>query len=239
MARTVTVLTLCAMLANGAGASAQVVGARANRSPFSRESIRRAIDAPIAVARPGQVADTLSEWQRVRNIKPKSEIFVAVGSWSAKCTVLASDDQSLTVMRLNDTLPFVVTDLLRELVSSDPQLLVTLTTTGSKLDAARKVKIAPEGIFVGDKKIAAMSDVIVRIDRAGVQEVRKRPPGRSVGRTIGGAFIGLAVGSVVGSVIDYAAETSAVCAGACWGSLAGAVGFAILIGRDQGPIYVR
>jgi hypothetical protein len=212
---------ICAVLANGAGASAQVAGATANPSPFSRESIRRAIDASIEVAPPDQLADSRADWQRVRNIRPKSEIFLAVGSWSAKCTVLASDDKSLTVMKLNDKLPFVVTELLRELVSSDPQLLITLTTTGSRSDGSRKVKIGPEGIFIGDKKIAAMSDVIVRIDRADVREVRKRPQGRSVGRTIGGAFLGLALGSAVGSLIDQAAKNGPTCGGACWGSAEG------------------
>jgi hypothetical protein len=219
------------MLANGVGVSAQ--------SPFSRESIRRAIGASSAVARPDQVADSRRDWQRVRDIKPKSEMFLTTESWSAKCTVLVSDDKGLTVMKLNEKLPFVVTETLREIVSRDPQLLVTLTTTGSRSDAARKVKIGPEGIFVGDKKIAAMSDVVVRVDRADVREVRKRPEGRSVGRTVGGAFLGLLVGTVVGSVIDYAAESGPVCAGACWGAVAGGVGFAFLLGRDRGPIYVR
>lgn len=227
------------MFANGAGVSAQVAGATANPSPFSRQSIRGAIVASIAVAQPNQVADATSDWQRVRSIRPKSEIYLAAGSWSAKCTVLATDDNGLTIMRLNNTLPFAVTEVLREMVSRDPQLLVTLTTAGSRSDVPRNVKIAPEGIFVKDKKIAATSDVIVRVDRADVREVRKRPKGRSVGRTIGGAFLGLALGSAIGSLIDQAAKAGPTCGGACWGALAGGTGFAILIGRDQGPIYSR
>jgi hypothetical protein len=226
------------MLANGAGASAQISGETASRSPFSRESIRRAVDTASAIAQAEQADERKRDWQRVRDLRPGSEVYLTVESGSSKCTVLASDDKSLTIVKLNGTLPFAVTEVLRELMSRDPQLVVTAATSG-RTDTSRKVKIGPDGIFLADKKIAATSDVIVRVDRADVREVRKRPKGRSVGRTIGGAFLGAGIGAALGSVIDSGANISSVCGGACWGAVAAGTGFAILLGRDTGPIYTR
>jgi hypothetical protein len=105
------------------------------------------------------------------------------------------------------------------------------------LVAARNLRLTPEGVFEGDRRLAALEDFVEMVPRAEVREVSAlvKHVGRHVKR---GAIIGAIAGGGVAGI------GMANCSGECGGALvvAGLVvgtGYGVLIGAIAGAIAPR
>lgn len=109
------------------------------------------------------------------------------------------------------------------------------------------VRIRPDGVFVGDRKVADLGQVIERIGRHDVAEINTRRKGRGVWGhlgPLGGYFVGaLAGGVVAGGACQAAAgrdrcDSGAFLAGMLGGGIAGGVyGFRAANRETEETIY--
>ena len=136
----------------------------------ARESARIAQSAAGDAARQaGTLKD--SDWSRVRRIAPGTEVTVTVrGSQAAKRYFVAANQSELTVLSLShDQLPRAGADALRRTVVSHPEIFTGAGTRGTFVDGA--VRLTPDGVFVGNQKVADLIEIVVRLARADVIDV--------------------------------------------------------------------
>ena len=138
-----------------------------------------------------------SNWSRVRKLSPGAEVIVtAAGFQPGKRIVVAADDSNLTVLNVTDpALPRAARSVLLDTASNRPEHFGEAQHGGTFL-LDKNVRLESGGVFIGDQKVADLGQVVERIARTDVVEVRRESaPGHPV-RT--GALIGLGVGAFVG-----------------------------------------
>jgi hypothetical protein len=147
-----------------------------------------------------------SHWSRVRKLAPGTEITVTVkGSPPGQRHFVAADESDLTV--LNVTHPMLsadARDVLRGLTSSHPEYFPA-AEKGGQFVLEKNVRLGPDGMFIADRKVTDLTQVIEHIARTDVAQITD--PGRTrAGKAdlallpliftlggIAGAFIGAAV----------------------------------------------
>jgi hypothetical protein len=111
-----------------------------------------------------------SDWTRVRAIAPRSPIrvtAVGLGDQDHQYFVSASD-RTLTLLVLGD-LPRSARRLVVGLAGSHPEIFMGPGKWMEFVDG--KVRVNPDGVFMGKRKVADLSDIAKTIDAGEVAEV--------------------------------------------------------------------
>jgi len=119
---------------------------------------------------PPQPSPVSSDWTRVRAIAPRSPIrvtAVGLGDQDHQYFVRA-DDHTLTLLTLGDV-PRAVKQLVLKLAGSHPELFMGPHEWMEFTDG--KVRANPDGLFVGKRKVADLTDVAKTVDAGDVAEV--------------------------------------------------------------------
>jgi hypothetical protein len=241
MTRVVALATALTVSLNGVGLSAQSAPRPAAApSPFSRGAIARAVanatDAPETIARQGK-----NDWARLAGLTPGSDITLTVtGAEPVARIFVHADEMALTVLRVNDSVPPAVLSVLRDMATLNPAQLMSLTKTGSWTDTRNNLRIGPEGVTVSGKRIAALTEFVLRIEKPDVDEVAKGlPKRRSVARNIGGFFLGyFGGGLLIGGVANAAGADPSNIGWPILGGLACGIITPILLSRWAAPKLV-
>lgn len=169
----------------------------------TREAIRLADAGELtsssgeAVQQSGKPAE--SNWSRARELEPGTEIAVTVkGSLPGPRYFVALDESYLTVLNLADpAMPAAATRVLVDAASEHPLHFVVAQQGGTFL-LDENVRLTPDGIFLGDRKVAELEQIVVQIVRDSVAEIsvlERRLGKRATGW---GAVIGAGAGFVTG-----------------------------------------
>jgi hypothetical protein len=166
------------------------------RGPISRAITPEALRIAIrAVPEPRKIREQASPgWSKVRRLKPGTEIIVTVAGEAPPLTghAVRIDDTGLTVLYLRH--PGLTLDARRELlaVASDhPERL----SHDRPHVVGTHVRVAPDGVFLADQRIADPGQIVRRIARDDVRTI-VRPVRRRGSKW--GAVAGAAVGGFLG-----------------------------------------
>ena len=130
---------------------------------------------------------------------PAAEVVVTVrGSQPGSRYFVVTDEFTLTVLNLTDpTLPAVSTRVLRDMASHHSESFAAIQASGSLVEG--NVRVGRDGLFVADRKVAALGQVVETIARNDVTEIRGPVVARGsvLGAVLGG-WLGFGVGVVPG-----------------------------------------
>jgi len=155
-------------------------------SAVTRAAIRLAGDPQAEIADPN--------WSRVRKIAPGTELIVtARGTPPATRYFVAADGVGLWVLNLSDSaLPGNAMRRLRDIASTHPEYF--MAQTGGFVDADMRA-VPDGGVFMANRKVADLGQIVGRIARADVTEVATPVRMRgSTGVTVAGMAAGFAFG---------------------------------------------
>jgi hypothetical protein len=170
--------------------------------PIARAAMREAARLGTAEqVTPSAAAD----WARVRNLAPGTEIVVAVtGSPAGVRYVIVATDSDLTVLNATEqAVPPAARSVLRDVASEHPEYFAA-AQQGSSFMLDNNVRLGPDGVFVANRKVADLGQVVERIVRSEVREIRSsmRPRGSVIG-AVGGAAGGLLLGYLAAVNLAY------------------------------------
>jgi hypothetical protein len=141
----------------------------------------------------------LSDWIRVRELEPSAEITVSTTRSRASTRLfVAADDTRLIALNLSSpALTPSSIRALRALAAQYPSALATLQATGALVQDG--VRVGREGVFVADRRVAGLDEIVETIARDDVIEIDGPvvERGSIAGATLGG-WLGFAVGVVPG-----------------------------------------
>jgi hypothetical protein len=148
----------------------------------------------------------LSDWSRVRAVKPGAQVFVIVGeSKGGTRYLISASDTNVLVLNLTDRrLPPVVTRALRKLVAAHPEYLED-GRAGTVWALDSDVFLRHDGVFVGAQKIVDRDVVIERLARLQITEMRWPTP-RSAHPIKNRVLIGTGIGLLAGMICGRAAD---------------------------------
>jgi len=135
-------------------------------------------------------------WRRVSGLAPGREIlFEGRGGPAALRVFVKADESELIVLDLaGPPLDPKVRRVLREIASTHPEYFLRVFA-GLRF-VQDNVRLAPDGLFLADRKVAEISDVVKRIPRPEIV-VSTTPPQRR------GSLIGTAIGAGGGFVLGF------------------------------------
>jgi hypothetical protein len=208
---------------------------------IAREAVRLTVDP-----RAGS-ADV--EWSRVRKLAPGTEIIVTVeGSQPGGRYVVRADESDLTVLNVADPpLPAPAKDVLRGVASNHPEYF-SAAQQGETFVLEKSVHLRLDGVFVGDRKVADLGQVVENVARNDVAEIKTRQKGRGVWGhlgLLGGYFVGAMSGGVVAGFACQAAvgrdrcDTGAFLTGMLVGGIAGGVYGSRAANRETEDVIYR
>jgi hypothetical protein len=206
---------------------------------MAREAVRLSADP--------QAAYGDREWSRVRRLSTGTEIVVMVdGSQPGGRYVVRADGSELTVLNVADTLPAAAKEVLRRVASSHPEYF-SAAQRGGTFVFEKGVRLGLNGLFVSDRKVADLGQIVETIARDDVTEIRIRQKGRGLWGhlgPLGGYFVGgMSGGLAVGLACQAAAgrdrcDSGAFGVGALLGGIAGGVhGFRAARRETEDVIY--
>jgi hypothetical protein len=186
---------------------------RTAASPFSQAALRRAVTAPAAreVVPPApESGQEPGDWSRVRRLSAGTNIVVtAVNLVAGPLEVLDADDASLTVLSTDGVTSSGRGSTIRGMATGDPRGLAAVARGRTLIQG--DLRIAPEGVSIAGRKIMELRQLLVRIPRADVTEIRRMTGGRTGKRVAGGVvagyfgcFGGALAGGLVGLMIGKA-----------------------------------
>src|SRR5688500_8675189 len=122
-------------------------------------------EARQLVAARRDVGPAVQDWPRVTGLAPGSEIFVeALGGRAASRIFVTADESKLIVLdHAGPPLNSTVRSVMQEIASTHPQYLLQLSA-GSQF-VQDNVRLAPDGVFLEDRKVTEISDVVKQIPR--------------------------------------------------------------------------
>jgi hypothetical protein len=171
-----------------------------------RQAVSLILIVAILVAVPlhaqSEQAGSFNKWENVERLKAGTELGVATAtSVYGRRMFVAADQSSLVVMNLANLSQSNTRIIRRLVIKYSPQLLVA----GHGEFVSGDVRISGDDIFVNGRSLARVPNVIERLQRSDVREVRLAMPhhARLVGRdaiisAAVGAGIGLLFGAMVG-----------------------------------------
>ncbi|HEV3062979.1 MAG TPA: hypothetical protein VGY48_32340 [Vicinamibacterales bacterium] len=215
---------------------------------IAREAVRPpAAEEPTAGEVVRQTGNPVeSNWSRVRKLASGRGIVVTVkGSPPARRHFVAGDKADLTVVNLTDpTLPAAARDVLRDMATTHPDYFAV---ANKQSFVNGTVRVAPDGVFVTDRKVADLGQVVETIARNDIAEIKTRQKGRGVWGhlgSLGGYFVGAMSGGFVAGFACQAAvgrdrcDTGAFLTGALAGGIAGGIyGFRAANRETEDVIY--
>jgi hypothetical protein len=207
---------------------------------ITRESVR------LGLAPEGGSVDV--EWSRVRRLEPVREITVTLRSSQAvERYFVSADDSGLTVLNLTDpALPAEAGRALREMASQHREYLEGAAKGGTFL--LDNLRLASDGVFVADRKVADLQHVVETNARKEVAEIRIRQKGRGVWGhlgPLGGYFVGAMSGGAVAGFTCQATlgrdrcDSGAFLIGALMGGIAGGVYGFLAANRETEDVIYR
>jgi hypothetical protein len=109
------------------------------------------------------------------------------------------------VLNVDDpALPAAARDVLRDIASTHPEYFPA-AEKGGRFVLARNVRVGPDGVFVADRKVADLVQVVERYGRADITEIlTARIESNPVGCAFAGYFLGGIVGGLPGGLIGGA-----------------------------------
>jgi hypothetical protein len=152
----------------------------------------RQIDAVEANGTP-----TIWAWSRVGELAPGTEVMVtARGVPPRDRYFVLADEFAVTVLNLADaTLAGASTRTLRDMASHHPEYFAAMQTGGTF--GQDNVRLGRDGVFVANRKVAELGQVVETIARNEISEIRGPVIARgSVPGAILGGWLGFAVGVV-------------------------------------------
>lgn len=228
MTSTLSLALIICLVASALPVAAQQRAATAD--PLARAVTREA--ARLAAVQSGGTPAE-SNWSRVRKLAPGTEITVTLkGSPPVQRAFLTGDDSDLTVLNVTDPeLPAAACEVLRGVASSHPEYFPS-AQQGGRFVLERSVRMGPEGVFAADRKVADLEQVVEKIARNDVAEIKTRQKGRGVWGhlgPLGGYFVGAMSGGYVAGFACQAAggrdrcDNGAFLMGGLVGGIAGGV----------------
>ena len=177
---------------------------------ITREAVRLATESTSSSVL--QIAEPNSNWSRASKLAPGTEIVVTVRtSQPGKRYFVQADESELTVLNLsNPTLPAAATRVLRDIASNHREYFERAEKGGTFL--LDNVRLVPDGVFVADRKVADLGQIIEAIARNDVVEIRGA--GTTRGGSVAGAVIGAGGGFLLGAVLAVNLEFKQ-CGGSC------------------------
>jgi hypothetical protein len=139
----------------------------------------------------------LENWSRVSELAPATEVVVTVrGSRPGVRYFVLADEFSLTVLNLTDsTLPAASAHVLRDMASHHPERFAEVRASGAFVEG--NVRVGRDGVFVADRKVADLGQVVETTARNDVAEIQGPVVARgSVPGAVLGGWLGFAVGVV-------------------------------------------
>lgn len=125
---------------------------------------------PVASSRSDQ--RQIGSWSKVLELDAGSGVRVTVaGDLSIQGKLLAVDDVSITIAAF-DGQAKTLESACAELISSKPSQLAAASR--GEISCGANVRIGPGGAFVGSRRVGSAVDVVRRIERPNVIEVRAR-----------------------------------------------------------------
>ena len=138
-----------------------------------------------------------SNWSRVGQLAPAAELVVTTrGSQPRSRHFVMADEFALLVLNLaQPALPPGSRNVLRDMASQHPEYFAAVQKSGTF--AQDDVRISRDGLFVADRRVADLGEVVERIVRNDVTEIRGPVIARGsvIGAVLGG-WLGFAVGAV-------------------------------------------
>jgi hypothetical protein len=218
----------------------------------TREAVRLAAttDEPTSAAedarqtgKPGR-----SEWSRLRKLAPGTRVIVTIDGAAAGSIryFVSADDTGLAVLNLTDqTLPVAATRALREIATKHPEYIDSAAKGGTFL--VDNLRLASGGVFLADRKIADLQQVVEISERTKVAEVTTLRKGRGVWGhlgPLGGYFVGAVSGGFIAGYACQAVagrdrcDTGAFLTGGVMGGIAGlGYGFQAVRRETEDVIY--
>ena len=236
---------------------------QATPGPLTRavthEAVRLAAAGEPAGGEAGQQSGkpAQSNWSRVQALAPGTEIIVTVtgtprgrryfAAAATKSSMLPtfrlarpsaltdapSDEPDLIVLNVADLkLPPAVRDVLRTVASRHADYVLA-AQNGGEFVLGKTVRMGPDGVFVADRKVADLGQIVENIERTDVLEIstRARHIGRSAKR---GAGIGALAGAVTAGPFGIALTVASGVTGAGYGAIIGAL---VGTAKKQDVIY--
>jgi hypothetical protein len=181
--------------------------------------------SPFATAQQDEPVD--SEWSRVRKLAPGTELIVIVkGAQLANRYFVAGDESDLTVLNVDDpALTSAARDVLRDLASTHPEYFLA-AQKGGRFEFEKNVRMGPDGVFVADRRVADLAQVVERYGRSDITEIRtakveSNPVGCAFAGFYGGGLVGGLPGAVIGGAVGR--DTGPALVGMMVGWFVGAV----------------
>lgn len=120
----------------------------------------------------GDKGTAKSDWPRAFNVAPGTEVIVTVrGSQPGTRYVVRADESDLTVLNLSNLpLQFDARRVLVNMASRQPEYLTDPDQAGVVVQ--KDVRVGPDGVFMADRKVADLGQIVERITRNDVAEIR-------------------------------------------------------------------
>lgn len=159
----------------------------------------------------------LSNWSRVSQLVPGSEIAVtSTALRAAPRYFVSADELALTMLDLTDpALPAAAARVLRDMALRHPEYFAAMQRNDTF--GERSVRVGRAGVFVADRKVAELENVVETIARRDVVEIW----GPVVAR---GSVLGPMVGGWLGFAVGVVPLLGGASSGVGWPLLAGSVG---------------
>ena len=165
------------------------------------------ITSLIASAVPVAAQPVDSQWSRVRKLAPGTELVVnAKGAQRPSRYFVAGDESDLTVLNVDaPALPGAARDVLRNLASTHPEYFLA-ARKGGRFEFEKNVRMGPDGVFVADRKVADLAQVVEQYGRLDITEIKtaaieSNPVGCGFAGFYGGGLVGGLPGAVIGGAV--------------------------------------
>jgi hypothetical protein len=178
--------------------------------PLARAMTREAVRLAATAREPTSVAEDVqqggksgrSDWSRVRALEPGIGIVLTVcGFPPGKRHVVNADESRLTVLNVTDpAIPPAVASVLIDTTWNHPDYFGK-AQQGGTFRLNRHVRLAPDGVFMDDRRVVELGQVVEQVERDGVAEVSEL--GRATRRGLKwGSLIGTGAGLTIGLLIQ-------------------------------------
>jgi hypothetical protein len=199
------------------------------QEPVAAGPVARSITREAArfAAQPNQSAE--SNWSRVRKLASGTEIIMTVkGSPSVRRSLVAADDSDLSVLNVGDpALPAAARDVLRDVATTHPESFQAAKKGGTFV-LEKNVRVEPDGVFVADRKVTDLAQVVEQYGRPDITEIKAA---KTESNPVGCAFAGYYGGAVVGGL-------PGVLIGSAVGRDTGPALLGMMVGWSMGAVYL-
>lgn len=147
----------------------------------------------------GKAVSPESDWSRVSQIVPGVVIFLTInGARPVSRRFVAATNSGLVTLNADGTaLPAAAQRVLRDMATTHPEYLEAALGTGRFQQ--QNVRVEPDGVFVADRKVAELNQVVETVSRANVRQISGPVVARgSVLGVMLGGYVGFCVGVVPG-----------------------------------------